>query len=62
MWAINTWVLITEITQRLPAYIARIKLHGQVITTTITATNLTQARVLLAQLYGAGNVVSVRNA
>ena len=61
MWAINTWVLIAEITQRLPTYIARIRLQGQVITTMITATNLSQARLLLAQLYGSANTVSVRS-
>jgi hypothetical protein len=54
-------VLIAEITQRLPTYIALIRLRGQVITTTITATNLAQARELLAQLYGGGNVVSVKS-
>jgi precorrin-6B methylase 2 len=52
-------VLIAEITQRLPTYIARIRLRGQVITTTITATNLAQARELLAHLYGANNVLRV---
>jgi hypothetical protein len=52
-------VLITEITQRLPTYIARIRLRGQVITTTITATNPTQARMLLTHLYGANNVLKV---
>jgi hypothetical protein len=59
LWAINTWVLIAEITQRLPTFIARIRLHGQVITTTISAGNPTQARKLLAHLYGAKNVLIV---
>jgi hypothetical protein len=50
-------VHIYEINQRLPTYNARIKLHGQVITTTITAANLAQARELLVHLYGARNVL-----
>jgi hypothetical protein len=54
-------VLIAEITQRLPTYIARIRLRGQVITTTIAATNLAQSRDLLTHLYGAANVVSARS-
>ncbi len=52
-------MLIAEITQRLPTYIARIRLRGQVITTTIAATKLAHARLLLTQLYGVANVVSV---
>jgi hypothetical protein len=52
-------VQIREVTQRLPAFIARIRLHGQVITTTINAGNPTQARELLAHLYGAKNVLTV---
>jgi hypothetical protein len=52
-------VQIREVTQRLPAFIARIRLHGQVITTTISAGNPAQARELLAHLYGAKNVLTV---
>jgi hypothetical protein len=59
LWAINTGVLIAEITQHLPTYIARIRLRGQVITTSITATNLTQACLLLAHLYGGENAINV---
>jgi hypothetical protein len=59
LWVINTSVHIYEITQRLPAFIARIRLHGQVITTTISAGNPAQARELLAHLYGAKNVLTV---
>jgi hypothetical protein len=59
LWVINTSVQICEVTQRLPAFIARIRLHGQVITTTISAGNPAQARELLAHLYGARNVLTV---
>jgi hypothetical protein len=59
LWAINISVLIAEITQRLPTFIARIRVGGLVITTTITAANLTQARALLVHLYGAKNIYAV---
>lgn len=52
-------MLIAEITQRLPTFIARIRVGGLVITTTITAANLKQDRAQLVHLYGEGNVMAV---
>jgi hypothetical protein len=58
-WGNKYWVLITEITQHLPTYIARVRLQGQVITTTIAAANHNQARTLLTHLYGVNNLLSL---
>lgn len=50
---------IAEITQRLPTFIARLRVRGLVISSTITAANLMQAHELLKYLYGLGNVLTV---
>jgi hypothetical protein len=50
---------INEITQRLPTYQAQVRINSQTVTTQVHAANITQARILLQHLYGAGNVVSL---
>lgn len=50
---------INEITQRLPSFRAQVRIQQQTITTELQAANITQARLLLQNLYGTGRVLSL---
>jgi hypothetical protein len=52
-------MLITEVTQPLPVFRARVRIKSASVTTAVSAESLTQARQLLQYLYGTSNVLSI---
>ena len=50
---------IDEVTNPLKTFLAQIRVQGSTARTTIQADGLSQARAMLAHLYGQGNVMSV---
>jgi ribosomal protein S9 len=50
---------INEITHRLLAYQAQLKVNGGTVTTRVQAADITQARALLVHLYGAATVATL---
>ena len=52
-------MLITEITQKLTPYRARIIINSVILTTAISAESVTKARQLLQYLYGENSVLSI---
>jgi hypothetical protein len=56
---INIHMRITEVTQPMPSFKARIRIKAFTVTTAVSAESLTQARQLLQYLYGTDNVLSI---
>ncbi len=50
---------IDEVTNPLKTFLAQIRVQGSTARTTIQADSLSQARAMLAHIYGQGNVMSV---
>jgi hypothetical protein len=53
---------INEITNTLKMFVAKVKVNGTSIKTSITAENSTHARLLFQKLYGAANVSNLSEA
>jgi hypothetical protein len=50
---------ISEVTQQLSSYRARIRIKTATVTTVVSAESFTQARQLLQYLYGTDNVLMI---
>ena len=56
---VNIYMRISEVTQQLSSYRARIRIKTATVTTVVSAESFTQARQLLQYLYGTDNVLMI---